>query len=235
MNLEKAITESVSKLKEEGFIEELVKKELENSISKVLNNCLSTYSDFGKNLEKSIEKKLQINFDNLDIPEYNTLVGGWVKEIVNKQINLTGKEKIEKDLEKFFQPLEKTHWKLSEIIEKFRDEVFDAYNDKYEESFFLEITESDSCTGYIDIYFDKDKTKYNKFSCDYAIDLKPTEDKKNHVLWNLKVDGNSIDKNTKYKPCLFGFDAFLFQLYCSNVTIENDIEDVEDHNYVCGD
>jgi len=215
MELEKIIEQQFGEIVKSGFIENTIGKQLEKTIESIVYDCISKYSDFGKEVEKQVKQALSLGNMKLDLPSYNQLVLTWITDIINNTIISTGKEQIEKNLKKFFKPLEKSEYKISEIISAFIEDV-----DRHEESgeITFQRSESNVSDGYIDYYFDKESNT-NKYSCTYQLSIN------NDGLWNVKIDECEAKKIKT--PLLYGFDSFLFQLYAAKVKIIDDYEYVE--------
>lgn len=215
MELEKIIEEQFSKITKSGFIEKTIQEQLKKTIESIISDCMRSYSDFGKEVEKQVKKALSLGNIQLDLPSYSQLILTWITEIINNTIISTGKEQIEKNLKEFFKPLEKSEYKISEIISKFI-EGLDSDGESGKITF--KRNESDISNGYIDYYFDIESDK-DKYSCDYCLRIKK------NGLWCVKIDGYEVEKIKT--PLFYGFDSFIFQLYAARVKIIDDYEDVE--------
>lgn len=223
MEIEKIVNEKMIEIIGSGFIEDKIKKQLEESISKIVNECLCPYSEFGKGLKTQITFALKTGNMSMSFPEYNALVCSWVKEIVTKNIIELGKEQIEKNLSDLFKPLEKTEWKLSEIIEKFVEIVKEGKEGESGEITFIK--ENDG--SFLHIYFDEEEDK-RKYDCKYSImqykDGEPS----------FYIDSTKLE-NIKMCDRFYGFDTFWFQLYATKPKVEMDIDNVETEYYYDND
>lgn len=215
MEIEKAVQEKFLEIVASGKIEKMISDALEKSISGIVTDCLREYSDFGKTVKENVVKALGLGNMELDFPSYNQLICNHIIEIVNKQIITTSKTQIEKNLKKFFKPLEKSEYKISEIVEEFKKSVFDE-SDGVREITFIE---EKSNYGYTHFFIDKDSDK-EKYKCDIQIDID-----EEGIIYNSKIDGTDAER-IKLKP-LYGFDSFVFQLYSAKIKIINDINYVD--------
>ena len=213
MEIEKIVEEQFGKVVQSGFIEEQIKKQLQDTLQSAISNSLRSYSDFGKEIESKIKEALGLGKLDFSLPEYNQLVCNWVKEMVQASVIKSGKEQIEKNLSEFFKPLEKTEWKISEIIEKFIEHLIDD-GESGEIAFFCEDGRGD---GYTDYYFDENN-KTSKYSCTYKLRV----NKKG--VWAATTNENECSKMKT--PFLYGFDSFMFLLFSTNANIINDSENV---------
>ena len=215
MDIEKVVEQKFGEIVSSGFIEEQVKKHLEATITSTVSDCLRSYSDFGKSLGNSLKEALGLGEMRFDLPSYNQLVLAWVKEIVNRSIIEVGKAQIEERLEEFFKPLKKSEWKISEIIDKFT-EGMEEDGESGEITFIRE--ESSATSGYVYYYFDKEYGT-SKHICGYCISV--DEEKR---IWNVRIDGDDSEKMKA--PVLYGFDAFMFQLFATKARVIDDSDSV---------
>lgn len=215
MDIEKIVNEKFSEIVSSGKIEKMILDVLEKSIKSIIDECLRAYGDFGDVIKKKIKESLKIGDMDLDFPSYNQLVCNWITEIVNKQIITTGKEQIQENIKKFFVPLEKSEYKISEIVEKFKKNIFDESDGEQEITFI----EQRSDYGYVHFYLGEKKKK-EKYQCEIKIDID-----KDGYIYNARIDGIDADK-IKLKP-LYGFDSFIFQLFAAKIKIINDNENVD--------
>ncbi|OME10426.1 hypothetical protein BSK47_30850, partial [Paenibacillus odorifer] len=72
MNL--IINEKLAELQSEGYVEKIIKKQLESTIKDIVEDSLRSWSDFGKGLKEAVKNQLQINLEQLDIPSYNHVI-----------------------------------------------------------------------------------------------------------------------------------------------------------------
>ena len=220
MDLEKIIHKTLEDFKEEKLLEKIIRKRLESTLEEVVKDSLQSYSGFGRKLKDHIQKEMVVNLNNLTLPEFNTLLLNWVKEIVQGNVNEVAKAQIEKSLKKFLVPIEKKTWPLTDIIEKFKAGVNeDDQRHGSEISFHCEEA-SLSSTNAFHIYFDEEPDQ-EKYQCDHNIYIADGK------LYSVRSGRGDILKS-KFKE-FYGFDSFLFQLYSADVTIVVDAEDVDTH------
>lgn len=214
MEIEKVVHEEFAKLVESDFIRTQIKETLEKTMKEAIRNTLQSYSDFGKEMEKKVKEALGLGGLGFSLPEYNQLVSTWVMEIVNRQIVDIGKAQIEANLKEFFHPLEKSEWKISEIIERFKS----GMDDDGERGEITFISDSGHSDGYTDYYFDKESGK-EKYRCAYR--LRVNKD----GVWCAQIDDKDATKMKS--PLLYGFDSFMFQLFATKAKVIDDSDYVE--------
>lgn len=214
VEIEKVVQDKFAEIVSSGFVEEQIKKHLEQTVASAISDCLKSYSDFGKNLEKKMKEALGLGNMNFSLPEYNQLVTTWVLDLVNRQIVDIGKAQIEVNLKKFFNPLEKSEWKISEIIEKFKD----GLSEDGESGEITFISEPGAVKRYRRYYFDEDSLK-DSYRCAYSIAT--NED----GVYAAKI--NDKEAAGLKSPTLYNFDSFMFQLFATKAKIIDDSGSVE--------
>lgn len=70
MDLNKIMNDALVELEENGFVEEVVKKQLAETIKRVVNEVFGNWGDFSKKIEKHLSENININLDKLDIQKY---------------------------------------------------------------------------------------------------------------------------------------------------------------------
>jgi len=222
IDINKIVNDSLVKLEEEKFVEGVVQKRLEKTITEIVDDVFREWSDFGKNLKEHVEKNLNVNLSNLGIEGYNTLVLAAVKEQLDKIITTQGVEKIKKRTEEMLLDI-KDEYTLTEIIEELKGE---DYRDEWEcdEDDKVALIIENSGNGYKHIYLNEEE-KSNKYSYDYQIDL--DNDGKPYAI---KLKGNEINTK-KILGGLYGLDKLLFKIYAHGSKIVLDQgDDPEDYD-----
>lgn len=222
MDLNKIVNDSLVKLEEEKFVEGVVKKRLEKTITDIVDDIFREYSDFGKNLKEHVEENLKIDLSNLGIEGYNTCVLAAIKEQLDKTITVQGIEKIKKTTEEMLQDV-KDEYTLSELIEKLKDE---DYRDKWEhdEDDKVALIIEDARNGYKHIYLSEEEES-SRYSYDYQISID-----KEGKPYSIRIKGDEINTK-KILGGLYGLDELLFKIYAHGSKIVLDQgEDPEDYD-----
>jgi len=213
MDIEQTVSETMTELVDSGFVKNTIKAQLEKAIKEVVGDVMRSYGDFGKALEARMKEALGVDFKSIELPNYNQLVANWVREIVDTTLVAEGKKQIEANLAVFFKPLEKTEWRFSEIIEKFKQGL---YEDGESGDITLHHSEGHG-DSYVDFYFDAEEG-CKKYNCDYTLRVNEGG------VWAAKIKGSEADRMKT--PCLFGFDSFIFQLFAMKAKVIDDFDDV---------
>lgn len=229
MDLNKMVNNALAKMTEAGYVEQVVKKALEKTVSSVVDDLIGGYqSDFKKSLETHVKENLNVDMNKLNLAGYNVLLLNAAQEILDDQIQTEGIERVKSELTRMFSPMEKKEWKLSEIIEKMKNEE-NSDNDKAGDS--ISFHYDDSFSLGIHVYFDPEENE-RQYGCKYFFYISRDEKNKNsgHIS-SLKIDNKELT-NKQILNGFYGFDKFLFQLYATGATIIADHGNVdEDYGY----
>lgn len=222
MDLNKMMNDALAQMKEGNFVEGVVRKRLEKTITEIVDDVFRGYGDFGKKLKEYIEENLNINFNKLGLEGYNGLVLAAVKEQLDKTITVQGIGKIKETMDEMLKEI-KEEYTLSEIIEKLKGESSkEEYEFSYDEKVELKI--EDGGSGYKRIYLDEEEKDY-KHDCDYQIAIN-----KEGKPYSIKLKGNEINTK-KIMGGLYGLEELLFKIYASGAKIVldngNDPEDYD--------
>lgn len=214
MDFEKLVNDEVKKLFSSGKIELMIEKKLEETVKSIVTNCLEGYSDFGKALKEKVVEGLDLKNLKIDLPSYGKTMCNIAQDLVEKTMLAETKEKIEENMKKIFNPLEKKEWKLSEIVKKFIEDIR-IDGDEGEVTLIVEEKEDGAFKR---IYLDEDEHK-DKYECAYEIALHKGR------VFHSKIKDVYV-KNMKVVP-FFDFDLFLFQLNACEAIIEIDENNCE--------
>ncbi|MGU3355418.1 hypothetical protein ACLBWW_27445 [Bacillus sp. M5A3_1b] len=230
MDLNLMINDSLAKLKNEGYVEKIVKAQLEETIKNVIDRSLRSYSDFGEMLEKQVKEQLQINLSELDIPSYNHFIVSTIQEHFNAVLYVQGVNRIKEQLDELLLH-SKEEYKLSEIMKDLVKEIEDldemGYEDYHEMSMHVE---NSYCFTYV--YFDAESDK-DKYDCKYQICV----NQKSNIVENIKIrEQRRHYRDTKeFKEFdaktimggFYGMEQTLFKMYARKAKLIIDEDAVE--------
>ena len=220
MDIVKMITQKIQEIESTGKLEQIIEKHVISCLDEVVKDSFTWNGSAKKALEKAIEGKLNVNLENIKLDQYQKITSKIVEDRLNETLIKDLKLNIEEVISKTTSILERKEYKLSEVISKFIEDIdtsFDGGMDDLYGECSLHIEKS-SHGDYFHIYFDKETDK-RKYGCSNSIHLK-----------NGKIYHGTVDEKP-FSPFLpintNGFETFLFQLYCNNVSITIDEEDCE--------
>ena len=221
MNIQDQVQSALNNVVLSGKIEEIISKKIEKTIEDILDDSLKSYSDFGRQVKEVINNSLQIDLSKISALGYQQIV----VDIVNQKLKEATLEHISKPIEdvlsKVIAPFEKRTYKLSEIIEKYKESEWDSSDDdEIEISFHVE----ESSYGSIHIGFDKEKVN-RKYDCEYQLSVNDDKDKN---IYSFEIKGWKPQQGDLRASSIHGtFDHFIFNLYASQSPIEIDENSVE--------
>ena len=71
IDLNKLVSDSLTKMQSEGKIEALIEKHLSEALNSVIRGLFEYSSDIRKELEKAFKEQIKVDLSQLTLPEYN--------------------------------------------------------------------------------------------------------------------------------------------------------------------
>lgn len=213
MNLETAVQDQLNALVGSGKIEEIIQSNVENTVKSIIKDSLSEYSDFGKNLKNVIKEVMKVDVSKVSALMYQQIVIDQVNKSLEENLLTQIQQPLSAVLGKILAPFEQRTYKLSEMVEVFKDQERDGDEDGY-----LTVLVEDG--GYSAIYvgLDKEEDK-QRYSCEYQFSI----DKKTGVIWSFEAKGyRSVSMDVTKNSFHGAFEKMLFNLYASQCPIELD-------------
>lgn len=219
--LNTAVTAALADMAANGTIEKIITDKVEKTVESAINDALRSYSDFGKQVKEAVKESLKVNAEDISLPQYNQFILNVVRGKIEEQINIVGKERIEKDLEELLSGAVPETLKLSKLVEQFKEFVHNDEHGDHDDEVTVLIHRSRGLTdGYWRVYLDKEAGK-EKYYCEYSLAM----DKEGKV-YAMSVEGKDIDK-TLFIGRFNTFAKTLFQIYAAGTKIELDHEAVD--------
>lgn len=187
-------------------LQKVVEKEVKECLASVIDNVFGYHSAARKNLEEKFTTQIGICLENLKIENYNIMVLDAIQNTISGELSNRIEDKLKSGILARLSILNKSNYKLSEIIEEFKEELLRDMDDNDEKEFTV-IVENSSC-NFTYIYIDEEDNQ-DKYHCKYRI-----------CLYDGKVSNCSPVSPPEKKA--YGFENFLFALYANNVNIEVD-------------
>lgn len=229
MELEVKIQEKIQSLIDEGTVDKMIEDAAKKSLGKIVEEVFSQWGDFYKELKETVSEKLQINIKEIELPIYGQMVKSIVENELNTQLSETTKKKIISQVDSITGKPEKQQWKLSEIIEKYRDET-NKYNDDNEQKDvvfdveesgshrWVRVGEKEEGSSYISsIYSSSNKQSY---------DMRMLLDVKTGEIHGVWYDNKTMDPR-KGKTHSHTFEGFMMKLWANECVLEIDQDEAE--------
>lgn len=204
MDLNVIVNDTLASLKEEGYVEQIVKKQLQKTINDVVEDCLKSWSDFGKGLKEEVKKQMDFNLDKLDIPSYNHVIMNVIKEELQRSVHEEGVKQIQQQMQEILGTA-KEEYKLSELIKEMVNDECELNELSYDEC--KEITvHIDNSYSVTYVRFDPEPDK-RMYECKYMIAL--NED---GTVWRAEIADKAFD-NKVIMGGLYGLEATIFKMW----------------------
>lgn len=210
IDLNKIINEKMIEIEKNGFVEKIIEDNLKKCLESVISEVFTWRGPVRDGIENYIKENININLDDLNIPQYNTLVVQAVNKKVKEMIEIQGINKLNECIDKMLMDV-KEEYTLSEIIEQLKA---DDYKEKYEyaEDDYLTLIINGDEDGYKRIYLDLESDK-SKYSCDYEIAID-----KEGKIYSTNLGDIDITKNIKIGS-LYGLNEMIFKIYSSGAKV----------------
>jgi len=229
MDLNKMVLDSLSKMDTKGKVQEIVEKHVSSTIESIVKDVFGSWSDFSKGLKEQVENQLQINFRELDLASYNTLIMKAIKEKLNDSIAIEGLARINTQIEELLSDV-KDEYKLSELVKDLVNEIEDLDDLGYEEYHEMSM-HIRTPYGLTYIHLDAESGK-DVYDCKYKICVDP--DKGNQVV-SIDIQEDRYGRKREIKDFdvraimrgFSGLEETLFKLYARKGRIILDEDQVE--------
>lgn len=219
MDLNVIMNEVMGDMSRSGFVKKVMTEKLQITINEIIRDLFREYGPFGKQLKKHLEEKLQINFGELDLVSYNTIVLQEVQKMLDQGIKVAGLEKLKDMMQKMISET-KPEYKLSELVEELKKYAIQYVERDDSEEIGMIIDREFSMTTYI--YLDPTGEQDNKYRYKYGFGVNTQDGTVRYV----NIDGKTLD-NKMVMSGLHGFEELLFRLFASGSKVEIDEDEVD--------
>jgi len=224
MEFGQIVNEKMNEIIKSGAVETMIKTQLESTVKSIVNDFLKEYSDFGKGLKKQIQTAVAVDIEELNLPQYNVLIGETIRNSVNDMIEQHGLQNVENQITEILGTNKETI-SFVELIEEFKNAYReDAAKEDYE-SFTLifdSVTAGESKFIYID-----PRPGQEKYKCMYSLfigsDGKITRASQEYERYS--------SKRLWAVGSLYNFKALLSKMYATGTVIEFDCQSHEIETY----
>ena len=222
IKLDVIINETVEELKKSDFIKNVVETNVKKAVQGSIEGAFKYGSPLKKAIEEGINASVGVAVKSITFPEYSHQICNWIKQELDNSFELEAKKSIKENLDKFFKPLKKESYNLSEIVDDFKEWIEQTESD---ETIALFVDKSTGCLDkYFNVYMDKDSST-SKYSCE--IQFGCSED----GIHSLEVDDTKLE-GSKIATFVQNTAKLLYKIMVAKIPVINDIEDVDDHNYL---
>lgn len=222
MDMNAIINEKLAELHTEGYLEKIIKKQLEDTIKDIVEDSLRSWSDFGKGLKEVVKNQLQINLEQLDLPSYNHVILEVIKTEVEKSVHDVGVAKMTEQLQELLGT-KKEFINFSELLKEMVEDECKLNELDYEDVQEITVHADPDRSVLTFIYFDPEPGKSN-YRCKYRLVL-DTEG----CINSIQISDKAFDQKT-IMGGLHGLEATLFKLYTHGTKVIMDDYETEFSN-----
>lgn len=213
MDINKKMQEVTDKVIEEK-LSGIIETQITSTVEDIIKDSFRSYSDFGKQMKEAIEQKMNVSFENLQLINYNQFI---IETIENEltAAKMQAVEPLKNAIAEIVGVFDKEEIKISEIFDKFKEEVVnDAYDDSGEFTFMIEKSEK---YGWHSIYFDPEADQ-DRFSCKFEFTIH--KDGHVHGFRYKHWTASDLKKVTPSVLSQFhNFEKYLFRVFNSKVKV----------------
>lgn len=204
MDLNLIVNNTLSELKEEGYVEKIVKKQLEKTIHDIIEDSLRSWSDFGKELKEQVQNQMQFNLEKLDIPSYNQVIINIIKGELERSVHEEGAKRIQESIQEILGT-SKEEYKLSELIKEIVEQDCELNELDYDSYKEITVIVEDKY-GSKHIYIDPEEDQ-SWYQCKYRLTLDD-----DMTVRSAEIGDKSFD-NKVIMGGLYGADATIFKMW----------------------
>ena len=226
LKLVETVNETLVDLIEGDVIKKIITKQLESTITDVINDSMRSYSDFGKVIKEKINSVVNIAASNVELPEYTKFVSDVVLEQFDKVLQEQAKTQLAALIEKELGVLPSGTITASHLFNKIQ-EAFTPEEYEEEREISVELERSDRDAIYIKIV---DEENHEEIKLSLYNHRK--EDKNHYYIGYIDTGSSWHGRNTKDSElafnthCMDSTQKFLFRLYCAQTNL--DMSDASD-------
>lgn len=208
---------SLQQMFDSGKVNEMIEKQLENTVGEIIRSTLREYSDFGKALRQAIEGQLPTKFDEVRLVEYNHFIIAAVQRRLHSLLHDEYEAELNKMMDAMLGREINGPLKMSDLAKRIRDEFKsdDPCSCGSDDNFTFLHETSDYGGGWI--YFDQSERK-SKYECQYQLGYINDGE-----VFSVKVNGNDPKKDLFMGPH-YGIERLLMTLYFRKATLEIDCD-----------
>ena len=209
-----------------------VDEKVNGAIDDVLSSMFRSYGDVFKQIEKQLSAKINVNLEDVSLPEYNVMVTDMVVAATNRAMQASMSEHLIKELNEVFSPApaETTVRQLIEpFIESWREENQGCNcHDEFDDYATCEIEKTDYGSVSLKLWKKRrEKKSYLRGDDEqdrrHDVHLFMSEEGKIRIIWDDHGDKLQF---SNFATCNYNGFAKLYQMYAAG-TVITDINDVD--------
>lgn len=200
-----------------------IRDKVVETVNSAIDETLRYSSPLRKQIDEAVSNALRLS-DPLEIPSYSHMVVTYVAEQVRACTEGSIQKQVAARLKDILEPIP-DEVKLSDLIEKFREQVRDKHSPEWGE-FTCRIKDSDYGFWYLELDEDAGKREYQ---CEIRMGF--TREGK---LYDLRF-GNQDVKAEMFHGDVRGFERLVFGMHAQRSKVVRDIEESDVDTTIVGD
>lgn len=226
--MQSLVLDSFQRLEGDGTLAQIVDKQVQETMKRVVSDALSSYSPFGKALEERIKEQVMIDFKSLDLPSYTNLMLQIIEKTYMDSAKESGIDEVAKRVRELFGTDAPKTVKLSDLIKLMRD---DHHGEEWEEhKMTLHVDDRDHC-----IFIRMDSEENMKpYECEYSLTVYRDRETKECTINGVEVK-SSRTKTWGTGLCLGSnrrnLETMLVNSFMRGCVIEIDADDDHENLY----
>ncbi|MCP1996627.1 hypothetical protein [Flavobacterium sp. HSC-61S13] len=196
---------------------EMLEAKASEMISSIVSDIFRSYGDTAKSIKAKLEETINVNLQELDLIDYNTLIAKTINDNLLQQVNLQPILDMTQDIIGFVNKKTITLQEIADII----IEASQEENDQEGEGEITFIVNENTKYNWIEVYADVDPDK-KEYECTFKFILS-SEGSREGQIFSFTYKDTCDDKAKEITPSklvsLHGIEAKIFRLYSAQVKI----------------
>jgi len=206
-NMQEMINNSLEILHTSGQVKEMIDNATQKMVKEIISDSLRSYGTIGKELKKHIESSVNIDFQQLSLPEYNAVILDMIKGNIVSSLKESTQGILLENLNEMLKPAPK-EITVQGIIDLCKTEWIDETGCNCDEvNIEVEIEKYKNCEDYFDLKIWQNGKTYGSLSTrekSPTIDMFVNGDGKIAILRDMRNNNGTSNH---------GLEATLFQMY----------------------
>ena len=227
-DIQAAVAAATTKLISSGAIEQEIEKALAKTVTQVINDQLTSYSTFGKELREHVEKSMAVNFEKLTLPSYGQSILALVSNLVQNKAEESIALSVKKELESLLANPER-EIKLSELIDRFKQQHKDDYDRGERISVFFrrDLDTGTSSIKFPMLHLSPRENQSTRDLHNWPIRLHLFQKGNTAEIIGIQVDQRDASKDPMFALGCDRFEQSLYSMFASKTVLVMDVEDDE--------
>lgn len=219
-DLQESISTAFKTMAADGDIHKMVSDKLKSSIERSVDDAVGSLFRYDGPLKKQIEEvvkeKVKVDFRELDLPSYQSIILEGVRTELNNRVSSVGVEKMKEAVSEMLDSEAPEKVTFEVMMEKFVDEKFRyGMSDDIQGEISLDI---DDHGNLVFIRIDED-SDVERYQCEHAITLARIEKTDTFTIHSYERNGRKYNTPVSFGQDKHGFGHYAFKLYSAGTII----------------